>query len=183
MEDEDEIVPDAENFVVASLPEDHKFYTLVGRVASEWSQLEHICDMTIWELCNINSLYAACITSQIMGVGPRCKVILNLLRVRGFDAETVKRYRRLMADSYEWADRRARIIHDPWYLEAGENKPAQFRAMPCADQRFGFCEVKEDEILGLLKRIKDLQITAHNLLVELRDSLSASPETPDPESI
>jgi hypothetical protein len=35
------------------LPEDHPFYALVGRVASEWAHLEHILDTTIWDLLGI----------------------------------------------------------------------------------------------------------------------------------
>src|SRR5262245_35059281 len=31
-----------------TLPEEHPFYALVGRVASEWAHLEHILDTTIW---------------------------------------------------------------------------------------------------------------------------------------
>src|SRR5580700_5640440 len=53
------------------LPEEHPFYSVVGRVASEWSHLEHILDLTIWEIIGIRPEIAACVTSQILGVNPR----------------------------------------------------------------------------------------------------------------
>ena len=61
--------------VHTNLPADHSFYAMVGRVASEWSNLEHTLDLIIWDLVSFraNGLGAnvvACITSQIMGVAP-----------------------------------------------------------------------------------------------------------------
>lgn len=54
---------------LTKLPADHSFYTLVGRVASEWSHFEHTLDLTIWELARwgtdgFTDQTAACITAQ-----------------------------------------------------------------------------------------------------------------------
>src|SRR5262245_1557816 len=32
------------------LPDEHSFYNMVGRVASEWAHFEHVLDLAIWEL-------------------------------------------------------------------------------------------------------------------------------------
>ena len=53
------------------LPEDHPFYALVGRVASEWAHLEHIIDLTIWKLLDVDDRLGACLTAQYPGVGHR----------------------------------------------------------------------------------------------------------------
>jgi hypothetical protein len=182
MTDGNEMVSDPESFDFGSLPDHHKFYALVGRVASEWSQIEHVLDMTIWELSNLQSRYAACITSQIMGIGPRCKAITALIRARDLDPKLAKKFRQFMNSAYNAADLRARIVHDPWYINLGSDVPAQFRAMPHADQRFGFCEVIEDEIIKIICEIKGLQYEAVELMLAVRDALSASSETPEQSS-
>jgi hypothetical protein len=150
------------------LPEDHQFYAIVGRVASEWSHLEHILDLTIWELTGLRPEVAACITSQILGVNPRCKAIQMLLLTERLDADRSisKAYRSLSSESFNAADWRARFVHDPWYLKvspSGAETPTQFRAMPFVDPRYGFCEITTEEIDKTITKIKDLQSTANAL--------------------
>jgi hypothetical protein len=158
------------------LPEDSPFYAIVGRVASEWSHLEHILDLTILDLTGLRPELAACVTSQILGVGPRCKAISSLLLSQSYDKKLAKGFRSLAGDSYSVADWRARFVHDPWYLKidhAGEQTATQFRAMPSIDPRYGFCEITKDEMDQTITAIKDLQATANGLreavLSELRE--------------
>jgi hypothetical protein len=154
------------------LPEEHPFYTLVGRVASEWAHLEHILDATIWNLLDIDPKFAACVTSQIMGIGPRCKVIITLCSVRTLSEDLKKSYRRLMNESYLPADWRARFVHDPWFTETPDIAK-QFRAMPYVDQRFGEQDIDKTTIQQLLSQIKALQSRAS----ELRNQVSSALET------
>jgi hypothetical protein len=103
-----------------------------------------------------------------MGVGPRCKVIINLGRLywgteRIFDDATAKLFRTLMSDSYVVADDRARVVHDPWYLEGNQGAPAQFKAMPYSDPRYGFVEITEAEVNETLDKIRKLRMRASEL--------------------
>ncbi len=84
----------------APLPEDHVFYRNVGRVASEWSHLEHALDVAIWELSGTKPEIASCITAQIMGVGPRCKTIMNLASHFGMSSAELKPLRTLMSRTH-----------------------------------------------------------------------------------
>jgi hypothetical protein len=159
-----------------SLPEKHPFYLLVGRVASEWSHLEHILDTTIWNLLNIQHMLAACVTSQIMGVGPRCKAIITLGHARNLPDECMKPYGRLMGDSYKHADWRARYIHDLWFTETPDIAK-QFRAMPYIDKRFGEQEIDKADIQKLLIAIKSLQTRASDLRGKISAALEELPKT------
>ena len=150
---------------------------LVGRVASEWSHLEHVLDMTIWALLGADDRLAACVTSQIMGVGPRCKAIAVLGTVLGIRPETIKDYRKLMSDSYGPADERARIVHDPWYSEKTTQEPSQFKAMPYTNPRLGLVEITEDEIESVVTRIANLKTRASNLLNAVQTELSTLRKT------
>jgi len=160
------------------LPADHPFYANVGRVASEWSHLEHTLDLIIWDLSSLAPSLAACITSQIMGVGPRCKVILSLGKAKGLKDTTIKPFRKLMSDSYAVADLRARIVHDPWYAELNTNQPSQFKSMSYSDQRFGFHDVTQVDIDKTIAAIRNLQECAAKLRSTVLDALSASQQTP-----
>jgi hypothetical protein len=160
------------------LPENHPFYAAVGRIASEWSHIEHLLDQTIWDLAGINAQVGACITSQIMGVGPRCKAIITLGIGCGMSKSLQKKFRTLMSDSYSTAVYRARAVHDPWYASLS-GKPAQFKAMPYDDPRFGIKDVEQSDLDEDLKKILALQNRANELRVKLAAELAASREKPE----
>lgn len=163
------------------LPPDHPFYALVGRVASEWAQLEHILDSVIYILVNSGRKAAlpanilACVTSQLMGVGPRCKAILLLAQHRGLgEREILKPFRSLLNKSYKPADDRARFVHDPWFIEVSSKVPAQFRAMPYSDPTYGYKEVSEDDANRVIDKIRELQDRALKLKDSVTNALRAS---------
>ena len=159
-----------------TLPPDHPFYALVGRVAAEWSQLEHILDLTIWELMGGDKQISACVTAQIMGVGPRCNAIKTLGSARGLSDVLLKPFRTLRGDAYPIADKRARIVHDPWFLEVYTAQPSQFRAMPTSDPRYGIHPVSEEFIGQTLGQIRELQKYAVEAMHAVFDALASSPD-------
>jgi hypothetical protein len=156
------------------LPEDHIFYGMVGRVASEWAHLEHALDLIIWELAGGQQSALACITAQIMGVGPRCKAILALGTLRKLPSPLLKRVRTLMSDSYHVSDLRARWVHDAWYLEEGSGHAAQFKSMPYSDQRHGFFQIDKDQLGDTLSKIQNLRNVAMDLKRDVLTTLASS---------
>ena len=81
-----------------------------------------------------------------------------------------------MNDFYSPSDWRARFIHDAWYLGVEFQTPAQFRAMPYTDRRYGLCDVTEEELTLNLGRIKELQNEASRLRAIVLNALSTSQE-------
>lgn len=158
-----------------SLPDDHEFYKLVGRVASEWAQLEHTLDLIIWQLAQwkttgLADAHVACITAQIMGVPGRCKAIDALGRLHGLDDATIlKAARKLMNDSYPASEARNRFVHDPWYIEDQSRQPGQFKAMPFSDQRYGVQHISETDATKTIDSIRALIDRA----VALRNAVTA----------
>lgn len=153
---------------ITPLPEDNEFYKNVGRVASEWSHLEHILDLTIWKLSGMPENVSACITSQIMGVTGRCNAVMNLSRLRGIAEKELAPYRSLKGDSYVIAELRHRVVHDAWYAQMPAGTPLQFKAMPYSDPLHGYKEISQSEIDHIIEKIKSLQERArlqHNDLL------------------
>ena len=143
------------------LPEDHEFYKNVGRVASEWSHLEHILDLTIWKLSGMPENVSACITSQIMGVPGRCNAVMNLARLREVTEKELQPYRSLKGDSYTISELRNRVVHDAWYAQMPAGTPMQFKAMPFSDPQHGYKEVSQSEIDYAIEKIRGLQERAY----------------------
>jgi hypothetical protein len=162
---------DAKFTVHSELPTDHSFYALVGRVASEWAHLEHSLDIIIWRLTRLDEPIGAALTSQLMGPTPRYNAIGSLLAAHGLD-KLVEKITKLKNKTYDLADRRNRIIHDPWYLELMTAQASQFRAMPIKDPRFGFVDIEESQIDDLLK---DIQTRRHEVTLFWNELLKALP--------
>lgn len=163
------------------LPDNHECYAMVGQVASEWSFLELILDSTIsemieWKLGGIvlPAPAIACVTSQIMGVGPRCRAIVSLAHYLGMDEQKVQKpYRVFMGASYVIAEERARFVHDPWYIATDTKSPAQMRSMPNSDPRYGFFTVNKDDFAQTLSDISNLQHRASILSAAVQSELIA----------
>jgi hypothetical protein len=151
---------------ISPLPDDHAVYTLVGRVASEWSHFEHTLDMIIWELAGVASEeIGACITSQIMGAIPRFRSIITLLKRMNNDSATklAKHFEELMNKTHDVGEQRNRLIHDAWSVYTPTGQVAQFKSMPYRDQRYGIHTVDMKDIDEVLARIGRRQTKASQL--------------------
>jgi hypothetical protein len=165
------------------LPENHPFYALVGRVASEWSHLEHILDLVIYDFvtsrfgASVPANVLACVTSQILGVAPRCRAIQSLAKhCRLSKTKILDPFKKLMGKSFTVGELRNRFVHDPWYMDIDTRAAAQFRAMPHSDPSYGYKEITKEEAEKTIKEIKKLQDWASDLRGEVRAELQASAE-------
>ncbi|QIE55967.1 hypothetical protein G5B40_11185 [Pikeienuella piscinae] len=161
------------------LPDAHPLYAMVGRVVSEWAHLEHVLDQTIWTLLsNAAREETACITAQIMGVRPRCLTIISLSEAHGIKPETVKKVRKLMADSFKVSDLRNRWVHDPWYFDVASRSASQFRSMPAPNREFGFIDVAEDRLSHTIDETRKLKKRAFEFRLEIQGEIEALRDTP-----
>lgn len=158
-------------------PPDHGIYQLIGRVASGWSRLEHALDRIIWTLAETLYPDGACITSQLMGATARYKVIIAQLNLRATqDARFgifLPKIHKLMQSSYNPQEKRNRIIHDAWYLDAEEEAPGQFRSWPHKDPQFGVRTVDLDDIETTISDAASLSETAEGLFDEIEQVISS----------
>lgn len=156
-------------------PDDHPMYTAIGRVASEWAHLEHILDMVIWELAGLPQAQGSCITAQLNGHAPRFRAILALGKLKGLKQETIEAFEDLLNKTYGIAEKRARIVHDPWYQETGSGQTGQFKSFTFKDARYGIHDVDETEIVKTLSSIRSRIATASKLRAVVLAELAPSP--------
>jgi hypothetical protein len=141
-------------------PPEHPIYSLVGQVASSWAHIDHLLDILIWQLADVEAQAGACITAQIAGTYGRFRAVIALLR---FHQERTNRdLKKLIDKATELSNKanipgeeRHRSIHDPWYeYPYTADQTAQFRAMPHKDPRYGIEPVDLEKIKADLEDIK-----------------------------
>ncbi len=149
--------------------------SLIGRLASSWAHLEHTLVLIIWDLAGIEQARAACVTAQILDATNRYKTIISLLKQRNDRkfAESAVRADELMRKTFDPQEARNRIIHDAWYITY-KKLPAQFRAMPTKDQRFGICEIDAKQIEAVIGAAIGLAERASTLRNEILSTLTSS---------
>lgn len=148
------------------LPDDHPMQRLIGRVATEWANLEHSLDIVIWSLLGGSKRAAACVTSQLMGATPRFRSVIALVKMSLLDdemkKELIQHFERLLNKTYGVADKRNRIIHDPWFTFDGTQDAAQWAAISHKSKEDSYfkewsrdqIEQTIDQIVGLTKEIR-----------------------------
>ena len=108
------------------LPADHPSYALIGRVTSEWSQLEHPLDSIIWALLGMETSLTACVTGQLMGAAPRFNAIIALATRKKINENAIAEIRTVMQRTFDVQEERNRLVHDPWLFDADSQQTAQW---------------------------------------------------------
>lgn len=156
------------------LPPDHPMHTLVGRVAAEWSQVEHFLDIAIWRLAKVDDATGACMTGQILGSFPKMIAIKALCIHRKLNKEIFAQLKELSIKMKGSQDRRNRILHDAWYVmesDGSESETQQFKSMARDEWLFGFHEVDETYVNETLEKIGRRFTEAGNLAGAIIDAM------------
>lgn len=91
-------------------------YTAIGMVAAEWAELELLIDEYSSELAGIRFHdLGACFTAQIGGAARKLDAYLSLAHQRGISGAKAALHA-FARDTVPLAERRNRIIHDPWVI-------------------------------------------------------------------
>jgi len=157
--------------IVERLPDDHPYYALIGRVAAESAHLEHILDLTIWDILRDPHTMASCITGKLIGVGTRLEVIKSLADYQGISKDLITKYNKLGGEVSELNRKRNRYIHDAWFhftdgVELSE--VGQFKNYARETQKAGFDPISEKEIRDFLRKLRKSTETAVSLRTDLQ---------------
>jgi len=167
------------------LPAKHSRYALIGRVAAEWAQLEHLLDLIIWNLLTrLDRETASCLTAHIGGYGPKLRTIVALSKMLNLPADIEKKgVNPLVGKLAPVAEERARIVHDAWFGLPRSRHTRQFRSRSSKSAKFGLVPVKRAEMLQTIHRIVDRKQDVGRLYIKINAALEASGKrlpAPDP---
>ncbi len=151
-------------------PEDHPVYASVGKISSEWANLEHRLDEIIWSMIpKTSSSQLACLTGQMMGHVPRYNAILALIANYKMSSDIRKTADDLRGYTSKLSDDRNRAIHDVWYVDAESSEPHQYRTMPKNDLRYGI--FPPTNLTELLEKIQRLIVRVDKLAQDIRGEM------------
>lgn len=156
-------------------PPEHPIYSAVGRVAAEWALLEHRLDEIIWQLIGCDNSHAACLTSQMIGHFPRFNTIIALLSARQLPQELTDLIKKESGRVSELAEKRARAVHDAWYISSEDGGTHQFRSRPRGGLEFGIKQNEVDNLDSLTKQITARIDSINKLLTAINAALFSSP--------
>lgn len=134
------------------------FMIALGRLATAWSEYELHLNIYIWELANVEKIAGSCMTSQMIGPGPRLRCLLSLLELRKAPAEIINAFNSHATKAEKIGRQRNRLIHDPWMLESktGQINRIEITADKHVRHAFVGGEVKEiDELFFKLSKLID----------------------------
>lgn len=102
---------------------DPSFGTAIAMAISEWARFEYRLDQAIWELAEIEPEIGACITCQLPTVVSRFNALIALTKSLEWNELEIKKITKLQGKSQEIADKRNRVVHDPWFIayKSGEH--------------------------------------------------------------
>jgi hypothetical protein len=153
-------------------------YTAIGKIASNWAALELIINSVIWCLAGVDDEAGACITANIFTIDGRLKTLIALMKLRGAEQAIVTDLNRFANDSREIANKRNRIVHDPWAAEFPTGTPHHFQITADRNLVFGYkpmetSSVNEvvDEIAEFINRLTEILDGAKDLLAKWRKPL------------
>jgi hypothetical protein len=109
---DEELEPISYDFSADESPEFNDLYLAMGKLACHWSQLEYVLNDSIWELANVERFAGSCITSQLIGPGPRIRCLVALLSLRGVSQDLIKEYNSLSSEVEGLGRQRNRFLHD-----------------------------------------------------------------------
>jgi hypothetical protein len=161
------------------LPESHPFYALVGRVAAEWAEIEHILDLIIWDLSGVDRKLGSCITGQLLGQYGRFNAVHALAAAKGFEQGTLNRIEHLRNTAGNLATRRNRFVHDAWHTTGG-GQASQFKSFSAKDGKFGFHDVSSDYAVETIRLIQEKAAEVSQLRLELTKSPPGGSEPAPP---
>jgi hypothetical protein len=151
----DPLAPDAPpfRFTTNYSLEFEPYYRVIGELAVTWAEFETHLNLAIWELANVSKMAGTCMTSQLIGPGPRFCCFVALLNLRETPSKIVGNVNALSQRAESVGRQRNRYLHDAIVLNL-DNR-AMYRMETTADRtvRHGMIPVSVDEISGLTGQI------------------------------
>jgi hypothetical protein len=131
------------------IPASH--YEAIGRVTTAWAMFETVLDISIWFLAKTDFEKGACLTAQISGSGRKLDAIISLTKLTIDQEATIKELNKIAEATRHLAEKRNRVVHDPWIGDNG--KLLRLEATARKILRLRQVEVNDGDTLNLVAEI------------------------------
>jgi hypothetical protein len=139
-----------------------EYAAILGRIISKWAAFEYMVDAMTWDLASIEPPVGACLTSQFSNLNARFNALLSVALMMNVSRMHLNKMNKLKDKALGYADRRNRIVHDPWYSSMESNK--HYRLVKTARSRLEF-EYKAVP----LEELNQFEIEIRQFMDEFRD--------------
>lgn len=164
------------------VPSDQKFdpqFAAIGRLVETWAQLEFHIDQAIWQLAQVEQMFGACITAQMIGVNGRLRALRSLLQVWGASEATVKAVGRFAGSLSDLQQKRHRAAHDPRLVNWSTGKLERLEITADNKLVFGFEPEDAESLKGtrekIAAKIEEFKILFATIAAEVNSLLETSP--------
>ena len=152
-----------------------KHFDAIGRVAVSWSFFEAEIDAACINLASIEDERGVCLTSQITGSARKLDAFLSLSRLHSLPEDLNKRLNKFYDDARHHAERRNRVIHDPWLFDH-PNPPLRYEATARKTLRIERVPMTTELVYKLIEDITNLRSEFMGLEMDVQRSRQPSPK-------
>jgi hypothetical protein len=93
--------------------------TAIGRVASNWSQIEQTLAMALWRLTGLDNKTGTCLTAQIPNLARMLDALIALARLKGTEDNAIRKLGKFAERTFGLQEERNRVVHDVWTFDPG----------------------------------------------------------------
>jgi hypothetical protein len=126
-----------------------KHLAAVGLIASSWAGFELAIDQAALGLARIPQNVGICFTAQSAGSARKFDAYIAVARLKGAEsfAGELDKFAKAVASV---AERRNRVVHDPWFIITADGKPHRYEATARRKLRSEYIHVTREEMEKLV---------------------------------
>ena len=147
------------------IPDEH--YTALGKVADAWADLEFELDQLIWQLLQIPQALGACVTSQMIGLGPRIRALRSLVHLWEVSQHLANKLGKFEGETAPLVDKRNRAIHDKRLINWKTQEVVRFQVTAKGKLVFE----QKPESIALLSRLRSDIYAAIDRFATIRNQI------------
>lgn len=141
-------------------------------IASSWAQLEFFIDSTSWRLANIKPETGSCFSANLGSIHLKLKTLYALLELHGASKKLLKDFRAYQNRISGTADKRNRVVHDPWMPAVWPGGQGMSQFVSRADTKGREFGAKVVPLNHLIKINQEIMRRTHDLF-KLRDRITS----------
>jgi hypothetical protein len=153
------------------------YFFALGDMAVRWSLFEFGINDAIWELANVSRMAGTCMTSQLIGPGPRFRCLVALLHLRETPQELIDEINSISGQADKLGRRRNRYLHDPMVHHRVDKTVYRIETTADRTLKHEIVPIEIDELDKLTEAIDQLRSSFLQVIGRIVDETPPWPRT------